>query len=171
MSQDRTCGHRPVRILHANWRYTRARWPMTVAQIAEALGGSKSLHREVGTSSDLVRLTRDGLPAEILVTLARELNLDRGTLARVIGIPQRTLSRRLSAHKRLSPEESDRTVRFARLLAMATETLGSREKASHWLQSPNRTLEGRTPLELLDTDAGAQSIETILGRIAYGVYS
>ena len=144
---------------------------MTVAQIAEALGGSKSLQREIKTSSELVRLTRDGLPADILVSLARELNFDRGTLARVIGIPQRTLSRRLSAHKRLSPEESDRAVRFARLLAMTIDTLGSKEKAAHWLQSLNRALDGRTPLELLDTDAGTQSVETILGRIAYGVYS
>ena len=144
---------------------------MTVAQIADALGGSKSLHRDVETSSDLVRLTRDGLPADTLINLARDLNIDRGTLARVIGIPQRTLSRRLSAHKRLSPEESDRTVRFARLLATTIDVLGPREKAAHWLQSVNRALDGRTPFELLDTDAGAQSVETVLGRIAYGVYS
>ena len=144
---------------------------MTVAAIAAVLGGKKSLHYEVGTSSDLVRLTREGLPADILIALARDLEIDRAVLARIIGIPQRTLSRRLNARKRLLPHESDRMVRFARILALATETLGSKEKVSHWLKSPNRVLEGRTPFELLDTDAGVQSVETILGRIAYGVYS
>ena len=144
---------------------------MTVTAIAEVLGGRKSLHCEVGTSSDLVNLTREGLPADILVRLAGELQMDCKVVARIIGIPERTLSRRLSAHKRLSPEESDRMVRFARVLAVANETLGSMTKVSHWLRSPNRVLGGHTPFALLDTDAGVLSVETVLGRIAYGVYS
>ncbi len=144
---------------------------MTVVAIAEVLGGKRTLHHEVGTSSDLVKLTREGLPADILITLARDLEIDRTILARIIGIPQRTLSRRLSARKRLLPHESDRMVRFARILALTTETLGSKTKMSHWLKSPNRVLDGRAPFELLDTDAGVQSVETILGRIAFGVYS
>jgi putative toxin-antitoxin system antitoxin component (TIGR02293 family) len=45
------------------------------------------------------------------------------------------------------------------------------EKASRWLQTPNRALEGELPFNLLDTDAGVQSVETVLGRIAFGVYS
>jgi len=30
---------------------------------------------------------------------------------------------------------------------------------------------GERPFDRLDTDAGAQSVETVLGRIAYGVFS
>ena len=144
---------------------------MTVAAIAEVLGGKKILHCEVGTPSELVNLTREGLPADILLTLAGDLQMDRRTVARVIGIPERTLSRRLAARQRLSPDESDRMVRFARILALANETLGDMTKVSHWLRSPNRVLQGCAPFELLDTDAGVQSVETVLGRIAYGVYS
>ena len=144
---------------------------MTVEAIALALGGPKALKRTVGTSSELVALTREGLPAGILAELALGLNLDRKSVALAVGITERTLSRRLSQHSRLSSEESDRTVRLARILALATETLGDQAKASRWLQTANRVLEGRTPFELLDTDAGVQSVETVLGRIAYGVYS
>ena len=144
---------------------------MTLAAIAEVLGGGTRLHREIGTSSDLVALTRDGLPAGILSTLAGDLHIERKVIARVIGIPERTVSRRLKASTRLSPAESDRVVRFARVVALTIETLGSLTKGAHWLQSPNRALGGQTPFELLDTDAGVQSVETILGRIAYGVYS
>ena len=144
---------------------------MTVEAIALALGGPKALKRTVGTSSELVALTREGLPAGILAELAVGLNLDRKSVALAVGITERTLSRRLSQHSRLSSEESDRTVRLARILALATETLGDQAKASRWLQTANRVLEGRTPFELLDTDAGVQSVETVLGRIAYGVYS
>jgi len=144
---------------------------MTVKAIAAVLGGPKTLRKRVGTFPELAAVTRAGLSAEILPALAGELSMDRSQVARMVGIPERTLSRRLSSHSRLSAEESDRTVRLARVLALAKDTLGDMAKASRWLQTPNRALEGDAPFELLDTDAGVQSVETVLGRIAYGVYS
>jgi putative toxin-antitoxin system antitoxin component (TIGR02293 family) len=144
---------------------------MSVLAIAELLGGSKLLKKKIGNSADLVELTRKGLPAEILPVLATGFSMDRKAVAQAVGIPERTLSRRLSSGSLLSMVESDRTVRLARILALATETLGDIAKASRWLQTPNRALDGQAPFHLLDTDAGVQSVETILGRIAYGVYS
>lgn len=144
---------------------------MTVEAIAEVLGGTKLLRKRVGTASDLVELTRKGLPANILPAIAVNLSIDRATLARVAGISGRTLSRRIASRSLLSAEESDRMVRLARVLAFANETLGDKTKASRWLQTPNTVLDGKTPFELLDTDTGVQSVENVLGRIAYGVYS
>jgi putative toxin-antitoxin system antitoxin component (TIGR02293 family) len=144
---------------------------MSVTAIADILGGTKVLKRKIGSPADLVELTRAGLPADILPALAAELSVDRKAVAQAIGITERTLSRRLSTRSRLSSEESDRTVRLARILAQAIDTLGDMTKAARWLQTPNRVLQGLTPFELLDTDAGVRSVETVLGRIAYGVYS
>ncbi len=144
---------------------------MTIASIAEVLGGQHTLKARVVSSTKLRDLTRQGLPAEIVASLAQDLGLPRSRLAEVLGIPERTLSRRIASESRLTAEESDRAVRFARVLATAKETLGSLEKAGRWLQMPNRALENEAPFELLDTDAGVQSVETVLGRIAYGVYS
>ena len=144
---------------------------MTVVSITEVLGGRKLLRRKVGTANDLVELVREGLPAETLPRMAHELSIDRGAVARVAGISDRTLSRRLASHARLTAEESDRMVRIARVLALADETLGDRTKAARWLQTPNRALNDSAPFELLDTDTGVRSVETVLGRIAYGVYS
>jgi len=62
-------------------------------------------------------------------------------------------------------------VRIARVLAQADETLGNRANAARWLQTPNRALEDKPPFELLDTDEGVRAVETVLGRIDYGVYS
>jgi putative toxin-antitoxin system antitoxin component (TIGR02293 family) len=144
---------------------------MTVAAITAALGGSKILKRRVDTDADLTDLTREGLPVGTLTLLAGQLSVERKTLARVVGISDRTLSRRLANKERLSAEESDRTVRLARIVALTTDTLGSLGKASSWLQTANRALDGQRPLDLLDTDTGVKSVETILARIEYGVYS
>lgn len=144
---------------------------MTVAAITAVLGGRKTLKRKVDSDSDLTQLTRAGLPVNTLTLLAQELSIERKTLARVVGISERTLSRRLANNERLTAEESDRTVRLARVVALTTDTLGNAQKASSWLQSPNRALEGQRPLDLLDTDTGVRSVETVLMRIEYGIYS
>ena len=144
---------------------------MTVESIARTLGGQTTLQRQVKTSADLAEITRNGLPAHALTDLAAAFSLDRRSVARAAGIAERTLSRRRSADARLSSLESDRLVRLARVFTLTAETLGDPAKAGKWLQTPNRALGGRVPFEMLDTDAGVQAVETILGRINYGVFS
>jgi len=59
----------------------------------------------------------------------------------------------------------------SRVEARACDVLGEREKALRWLDTPNRALGGRRPLDLLDDGLGAKQVEKILGRIETGVYS
>jgi putative toxin-antitoxin system antitoxin component (TIGR02293 family) len=144
---------------------------MTMGAIAEALGGKKVLGRAVRTYAELAELTRRGLPAGSLTALGQKLDLKNAALSRKLGIPQRTLTRRLSRHSRLTAAESDRAVRLARLYAAAVEMIGDEDKAAQWLRTPNRALGGELPIDQLDTDLGAKEVENVLGRIAYGVYS
>jgi putative toxin-antitoxin system antitoxin component (TIGR02293 family) len=144
---------------------------METAVIAEVLGGRKVLGKTVKEPDDLVELVRRGLPATSVTALAEKLDVGNTVLSRKLGIPQRTLTRRLSQHSRLTAAESDRTVRLARVFANAVEMIGDEEKAVEWLRTPNRALGGERPLDQLDTDLGARAVEDILGRIAYGVYS
>jgi len=144
---------------------------MTSHNIAEVLGGKKVLGRSVKSLTDLAELVREGLPASSVIALAEKLDLGNAALSRKLGIPQRTMTRRLSQHSRLSAAESDRTVRLARVYAIAVEMIGNKEKAVEWLRTPNRALAGERPLDQLDTDLGAREVEDVLGRIAYGVYS
>jgi putative toxin-antitoxin system antitoxin component (TIGR02293 family) len=144
---------------------------MTVAAITEVLGGRKIFKRKVEFDADLTTLTRAGLPVQALTALAAELMIERSALAKVVGISERTLSRRLASQSRLSVEESDRTMRVARVVAHTFDVFGDQGKAARWLNTPNRVMEGNTPLSLLDTDAGAGWVDTILGRIEYGIYS
>ena len=144
---------------------------METETIAEVLGGRKVLHKVIRKPDDLAQLVREGLPATSLSILAQKLDLGSTILSRKLGIPLRTLTRRLSKGSRLTPAESDRTVRLARVFAGAVEMIGDQAKAAEWLQTPNRALGGKRPLDQLDTDIGARAVEDILGRIAYGVYS
>jgi putative toxin-antitoxin system antitoxin component (TIGR02293 family) len=144
---------------------------MTAVAIAEILGGRKVLGRKVTRSKELAELVREGIPVQALLVLAGRTGLRQADVTSHFGISQRTLTRRVAQHSRLTAAESDRTVRLAQVFANAAETLGSEEKATQWLKTPNRALEGERPLDQLDTDPGAREVEDVLGRISYGVYS
>lgn len=144
---------------------------MASISVAAVLGGKGVLGGMGQKAPALAQLVREGLPAESLLRLAERLDLRQAEISARIGIPQRTLTRRLAQHGRLTAAESDRTVRLAQVFANAAETLGSDQKAATWLKTPNRALRGERPLDQLDTDPGVREVEDILGRIAYGVYS
>ena len=72
---------------------------------------------------------------------------------------------------RLSPVESDRLYRFARILALAEDVFESREDAIEWLNSEQYGLGGAVPINMLQTDAGSREVEELLIRIEYGVIS
>ncbi len=144
---------------------------MGTAEIVEVLGGRKTFKRAVKSTDDLAQLVRSGLPASTVALLAATLAVERAQMAERLNIPSRTLSRRLKLKSRLTHDESDRTLRMARVVALAQEVLGSDEKASHWMSNPNRALGGRRPFDQLDTEPGVRSVEEVLYGIAYGMYS
>jgi uncharacterized protein (DUF2384 family) len=51
----------------------------------------------------------------------------------------------------------------------AAEVFGSAEIARRWLQEPNLAIDGRPPMELLDSESGYARVRTLLDRIDYGV--
>jgi putative toxin-antitoxin system antitoxin component (TIGR02293 family) len=102
---------------------------METAAIAEVLGGRKVLGKIIRKPDDLARLVREGLPASMVTALAQRLRIGNSVLSGKLGIPQRTLTRRLSQRSLLTPAESDRTVRVARVYANAVEMIGDPEKA------------------------------------------
>ncbi len=137
--------------------------------IAEVLGGTAVLGH-LNKAEDLREAVRAGLPLVALHSLQQSLQLSREGLSHMLSMPERTLARR-QKQARLTAEESDRLIRAARVMAHAIQVLGSRDKAAHWLRTPNRALDGGAPLSLLDTDIGAQQVSEVLGRIEYGIYS
>jgi putative toxin-antitoxin system antitoxin component (TIGR02293 family) len=144
---------------------------MAAHSVPEVLGGDIVLGRPANNAGALAELVREGLPVKALFLLAERLNLRQAEISEKIGIPQRTLTRRLAQHTRLTPAESDRAVRLAQVYSTAVDTLGDEDKAASWLKTPNRALRGGRPLDQLDTDPGVREVEDVLGRIAYGVYS
>lgn len=138
-----------------------------IAKIQELLGG-ESVIGQLVTEFDVVRLVRRGLPAAAVDGFLAATHQPFSAIEPYV-MPRRTFNRRREANQPLDTAESDRMVRIARMVAAAEETIGDRERAMIWLERPNRALEGQAPMEMADTDPGAQSVERLLGQIAHGL--
>jgi putative toxin-antitoxin system antitoxin component (TIGR02293 family) len=144
--------------------------PITTAGVATLLGGKRVLKRALTAPLDMHATVRDGLPFDALDAVVQTLGLPVAEVTKVLGLAPRTLARRKEQHI-LTPAESDRLYRLARVACLAMEVLGAADKARQWLERPNRALGGETPLHLLDTDIGVRQVEAVLGRINHGVFS
>lgn len=138
---------------------------VSCVQDATGRAGSPSL-----ASSKIIALVQDGLPVAELDALQECLEMPMETLATRLGISKATLHRR-KTEGRLDAAESDRVVRYARLVGKAAQVFGGLTEARQWLNAPQPGLGGAVPLDYAETEIGAREVENLLGRIEHGVYS
>ncbi|HSD19398.1 MAG TPA: antitoxin Xre/MbcA/ParS toxin-binding domain-containing protein [Anaeromyxobacter sp.] len=117
-----------------------------------------------------VEIIRSGLPSESLERTAGKLKLSVNDLSLRLGLPPRTVHRRVQKGERLTPDETEKNVRAARALAKAQQVLGD-DDGRLWLLEPSRALGGEVPITLLDTADGFTAVMDELGRLEYGVVS
>jgi putative toxin-antitoxin system antitoxin component (TIGR02293 family) len=97
--------------------------------------------------------------------------LPAALIASVLGIPERTMARR-KATGRFSPVESERLLRVATVFEKAVELFeGDVPGAATWLTGPKAALGRQTPLAYSRTELGAREVESLIGRLEYGVFS
>ncbi|WP_415034030.1 antitoxin Xre/MbcA/ParS toxin-binding domain-containing protein [Azonexus sp.] len=149
---------------------TTARLHSSFVSAVNLLGGEAVLHTRPRVVMDWIPLVRRGLPSASVDAVVRITRITQNELAQALSIPERTLARR-KREGVLSPEESAKFVRFARVVERAETVFENADRALNWLQSPNAALAGVSPLSLLDTDIGADSVLDTLGRIEHGVFA
>jgi len=136
--------------------------PDLLKRVQKLLG----VHR-LRSDQDLVRLVEDGLATNAIDELRRSGLTDDEIYSLIV--PRRTLTHRRARREALNREESDRTVRLARLSALAEQVFGEPERAWRWLRASQRQFDGRSPLQFMSTEAGARLVEELLHRIDEGM--
>lgn len=119
----------------------------------------------------LIEQLEAGLSFGALETLEANSGLGVTMLATLIGIPDRTLSRRKSVG-RLGPEESERLLRISNIFEKAVELFeGDAVSAVQWLTTPKKALGGHQPIQYSRTEPGARDVENLIGRLEHGVFA
>ena len=110
-----------------------------------------------------------GLPRLALRSVAEQIaGTDKAKVASLEWgiVPKTTLERRAA---QLSPLESERTERVARLFVHARSALGSEAEARAFMTTPHPQLDGRSPIDAAKTDLGTRRTEQILNALEYGL--
>jgi putative toxin-antitoxin system antitoxin component (TIGR02293 family) len=116
----------------------------------------------------VVKLVREGLPIGLVEDAAGQLGITLQDLAGMGVLAARTLAHSRK-QGRLSSQQSDRVSRFFRVFQHGVETFGGSERARRWFERPTRPLGDSRPVDLLDTDEGAQLVDDFLTRIDHGL--
>jgi putative toxin-antitoxin system antitoxin component (TIGR02293 family) len=125
------------------------------------------------TTLDLHDFIQSGIPRHELVKTFRTfplLNKDT-SMCNVLGASGRTLQRmEADGEKNLSTDQASKLISFVKIMSIATNVMGGKQQAEDWLQRKAIALEQRRPIDLMTTDIGAQTVQTLLEQIDSGVY-
>ena len=114
---------------------------------------------------------RKGVPSKTFAETAKRIGLAQAELAKKLGLSPRTMASRLASRgAKLTPEESEKTLRILQIFEQAVRVFGSEDEAREWLMSPAYGLEDQRPIDLLDTEPGSAQVRDYLGAIEYGNY-
>jgi putative toxin-antitoxin system antitoxin component (TIGR02293 family) len=119
------------------------------------------------TIAGITEILSAGLERKSFDRLKEIAGVSNEQLGTAIGIPMRTLARRV----KFGRDESERILRVASAFQKTIEVFDDLDKARRWFTSPKRALNDKTPLEFCSTGLGAQEVERLLGRIEHGVFS
>ena len=130
---------------------------------------------------DQVELEREGLPAAVVADLAQLMAVPRMRIFEMMKVPRATMEKRIADAGVLTGVANSRALNLLRLLAHAREILMDSTSAEaegfdvarwlgRWIETPQPSLGGKKPADLLDTEAGVGLVDRTLGAMRSGVY-
>jgi putative toxin-antitoxin system antitoxin component (TIGR02293 family) len=126
------------------------------------------MRQEPTTGEALIARVRSGYQADLVKHAAAYFAVPEKRLLHVIGVPVSTAHRYQAQGQPLEPAASERIHRLAIITREAIGILGEEDRARAWLLRPNLALGDVPPLDLLDTEIGANAVRRSLLAIAEG---
>lgn len=118
---------------------------------------------------EVVKRTREGLPASLFSKMSNWLSIPQTELFDAVRLSRSTIATKMSHNQLLSPSESDKLIRLAKVFDRAADVLGTPEDAKKWLRGEIRSVGGVQPITLLDTETGYELVMDTLGHIEQGI--
>ncbi len=118
--------------------------------------------------SELIHEARKGITRSKVMDILELTELTILEMCQYIHVSPRTLQRK--DYKEYLPSEiSEKVLLIQNLYARGSKTFGSLESFSDWMNTPNITMEGQKPKDLLDTYSGIEYLKHELGRLEHGL--
>ena len=112
---------------------------------------------------------RSGIAWKRVERFQKEYGLKDESMAPILGISNRTLTRLRTEQEPLDAVTSDRFYRAEQIFKLATHIFEDKALTMRWLQRSQPGLAGKVPLEMLDTEPGCRDVRKLLTQIEHGV--
>lgn len=145
----------------------------TRAAVTDIAGKHLTQPSAPGQSADLARKPRADVPGRAdvgVITSLKKIGFNDAEIHKLV-VSKRSLERRYENREPLSPSETDRAHRIARIFEHAVRVFASEDKAHRWLRKPCRALDGVMPLDLLASETGAHIVDSELHAIDHGMFA
>ncbi|QPH40763.1 type II RES/Xre toxin-antitoxin system antitoxin [Pedobacter endophyticus] len=123
-----------------------------------------------GTNFDKIDAVKRGISKAALVTFKKAINLDYDHFANILGTTKTTLHKKQD-NEVFNASISEKAIALMEVYNYGYKVFEDREKFNRWIQSNNRALGNRVPLDVMDTIFGIDEVKNIITRIEHGVYS
>ena len=120
-------------------------------------------------TGEKITLIRKGVSKNDLEVIKEESGLDYDTLSTILAVSRATLINKKGLEK-FDAATSERILMLADTLFYGQSVFEDKDRFNSWMQTNNKSLGDRTPIELMDTVYGIQEVKKLIGRIEYGVF-
>jgi putative toxin-antitoxin system antitoxin component (TIGR02293 family) len=118
----------------------------------------------------VIHHARKGMKMGYLLYLAQLMDFGLSDIASLINVSLRTVQR-YGRDFVLDADASSKVIQLSMLNAHGKDVFGDQHIFNQWLREPVIELDGRPPLEFLDTPFGYRIVHQILGRIEHGIFA
>ena len=129
---------------------------------------------------DRVRLIKQGISADVLDQMAKDMGISKVLLADTLGVARFTVEGKVLRRKVLSTDEGSRVLGMASLIGQVQtmvcesgdpERFNAAEWVARWIDRPLPALGGLRPAELMDTFDGQALVSSMVARMQNGAYA
>lgn len=160
-----------------NWPEPPTLDPQVLAKFMEASSSSQEhfytvlLNIKPPKTLELADMVSEGLEFAAWEAFLENTHLSQDLLLWLTHIKKSTLYRR-KERGLFDLLESEQLIRVARVFGKILNLYdGNLAAVLRWVEKPHRFLGKRTPLQLMQTEIGANEVESLIGRMAHGVFS
>lgn len=122
----------------------------------------------VDSKVDVVSEANQGVYASSFFDFANASGYTKDTLANLLNISVKTLSRYQQSKTRMSPQNSEHLIKLYILYRKGIEVFTSIDSFNRWLEKPAYGLSNSVPFSFLNTISGIDLIMEELTKIEYG---
>lgn len=117
----------------------------------------------------IILVIREGVPYSLFNLIRNYAPFSENDWSNFLDISTKSLHRYKQTLRQFKPLQSEKIIEMAEVTSIGLDVFGEMEKFKLWLDTPNFSLGGLKPMELLKDSYGKEMVVSELTRINHGI--